>query len=134
MGAPVVLLLVVTVGKPSQLLLQPTKVELDLQVGVEFDNKLRSNIPKLCQTYRSYDPILTKLYWRVSGIKTKQNHLHTGCFKKNVTMFVAKLNLNSTQLNLRLRWSLFPFDPTTHPHPQEKFHLKLERNQTKKND
>ena len=33
----------------------------------------------------------------------------------------AKLSLNSTQsqLNLRLRWSLFPFDPATHPptHP-----------------
>ena len=26
-------------GKHSQLLLQPTEVELDLQVGVEFDKK-----------------------------------------------------------------------------------------------
>ena len=33
----VVLLVVVTGGKQSQLLLQPTKVELGLQVGVEFD-------------------------------------------------------------------------------------------------
>ena len=28
-------------GKQSQLLLQPTEVELGLQVGVEFDNKNR---------------------------------------------------------------------------------------------
>ena len=28
----------------------------------------------------------------------------------------AQPQLNSTQLKLRLRWSLFPFDPATHPH------------------
>ena len=32
-------LLLVPVGKQSQLLLKPTKDELGLQVGVEFDNK-----------------------------------------------------------------------------------------------
>ena len=32
------LLLPSSVGKQSQLLLQPTEVELGLQVGVEFDN------------------------------------------------------------------------------------------------
>ena len=34
-------------GKQSQLLLQPTKVELGLQVGVEFDNNSYSNQLKL---------------------------------------------------------------------------------------
>ena len=38
MWVVVVVLVVVTGGKQSQLLLQPTKVELGLQVGVEFDN------------------------------------------------------------------------------------------------
>ena len=33
--------------------------------------KLCQDIPSYSQTNRSYDPILTKLYWRVSGIKTK---------------------------------------------------------------
>ena len=34
-----ILVLVVTGEKQSQLLLQPTEVEVGLQVGVEFDNK-----------------------------------------------------------------------------------------------
>ena len=36
----VVVVLVVTGGKASQLILQPTKVELGLQVGVEFDKSI----------------------------------------------------------------------------------------------
>ena len=35
----VVVVLLVTGGKQSQLLLKPTEVELGLQVGVEFDKK-----------------------------------------------------------------------------------------------
>ena len=40
----VVVLVVVTGGKQSQLSLQPTKVELGLQIGVEFDNIMRGHI------------------------------------------------------------------------------------------
>ena len=45
--------------------------------------------------------------------------------------FVAKLSLNSTQsqFNLRLRWSLFPFDPATHP-PAGKVSFSLNANPT----
>ena len=42
------LVLVVTGGKQSQLLFQPIKVELGLQVGVEFDKSLKfkvTNVP-----------------------------------------------------------------------------------------
>ena len=45
----VLLLVVVTGGKQSQLLLRPTKVELGLQVGVEFDNNILSQIFFLVQ-------------------------------------------------------------------------------------
>ena len=40
----VLVFLVVTGGKQSQILQQPTKVELGLQFGVEFDNKVLNPI------------------------------------------------------------------------------------------
>ena len=43
-------------GKQSQLLLQPTRVELGLQVGVEFDKKLSvgSGCVDICKGWLEY--------------------------------------------------------------------------------
>ena len=52
-------------GKQSQLLLQPTKVELGLQVGVEFDKNIK--LGNLAEPHRTPPP---PLWAQLSGGKT----------------------------------------------------------------